>query len=283
MPESLSAETREMCLGAGIVPLQGQRQALEALALAAAVGEAWATGAPVGLRVPHFPRNASAKLAHEDGGWAASAQTLSEHEGKLALVEFGVRIPRSTLASPRDAAAAAASIGFPVVMKATSGALEHKSEVGGVIINIRNFGEAIVAADRLARLSDSLLVEEMITDGVAEILIGMTADPQFGQVLVLGAGGVLTELLRDTVTLLPPFTAGVIEAAMKTLSVNKLLTGFRGRPPADVPALVEAALACTRYAEAHVDSLLELDVNPVIVRPAGHGAMAVDALIRLIK
>jgi acetyl-CoA synthetase len=267
LPESLDAATREMCLAAGVVPLQGQRQALEALDLAAAVGEAWANGARVELRKSHDT--------------PTSARTLTEPEGKAALAAFDIRVPQSKVVKPGDAAAAAEVIGFPVVMKAASASLEHKSDVGGVVINIRTRAEAAAAANRLARLSDTLLVEEMIADGVAEILIGMTVDPQFGQVLVLGAGGVLTELLRDTVSLLPPFSAPAIESALKRLKVGKLLTGYRGRPPADVAALVETALACTRYAEANVDTLLELDINPVIVRPVGRGAVAVDALIRI--
>jgi acetate---CoA ligase (ADP-forming) len=126
-----------------------------------------------------------------------------------------------------------------------------------------------------------LLVEEMIADGVAEMLVGMTVDPQFGQVLVIGAGGVLTEVLRDSVSLLPPFTAESIEAALSRLKVSKLLAGFRGKPAGDIPALVATVLACARYAEANLNTLLELDINPVIVRPAGLGAVAVDALIRL--
>jgi acetyl-CoA synthetase len=270
LPESLSAETREMCLAAGVVPLQGQRQALEALTLAAGVGEVWAAGAHVEIRSP-APR-----------ARATTGRALAEHEGKAALATFGVRIPRSTVARTQDAAEAAQAIGFPVVIKAASASLEHKSEVGGVVLNIRTTAEAAAAAQTLARLSDTLLVEEMITDGVAEILIGMTVDPQFGQVLVIGAGGVLTELLRDTATLLPPFTAHAIEGALKRLTVGKLLTGFRGRPPGDIQALVQTALACARYAEANANVLLELDINPVIVRPVGRGAVAVDALIRLI-
>jgi hypothetical protein len=99
--------------------------------------------------------------------------------------------------------------------------------------------------------------------------------------MVLGAGGVLTELLRDTVTLLPPFSRTAIEGALQRLTVWKLLTGYRGKPPGDVSALVEAALACARYAEANVNTLVELDINPVIVRPESQGAVAVDALIRL--
>jgi acetyl-CoA synthetase len=270
LPESLDAKTREMCLAAGVVPLQGQRQALEALDLAASVGEAWANGGVVALT-----RSASAPDT------SARTRSLTEPEGKAALAAFGVRIPHSRVVNAHDAPAAAEAVGFPVVMKAASASLEHKSDVGGVVINIRTPAEAKAAADRLARLSDTLLVEEMISDGVAEILVGMTVDPQFGQVLVLGAGGVLTELLRDTVSLLPPFTASAIESALKKLQVGKLLTGYRGRPPADIAALVETALACTRYAEANADKLQEIDINPVIVRPAGRGAVAVDALIRI--
>ena len=271
LPESLDAKTREMCLAAGVVPLQGQRQALEALDLAASVGEAWASGARVELRTPAADHDRSAR-----------ARTLSEPEGKAALAAFGVRVPQSRVVKAHDAATAAEAIGFPVVMKAASASLEHKSDVGGVVINIRTRAEATAAADRLARLSDTLLVEEMVADGVAEVLIGMTVDPQFGQVLVLGAGGVLTELLRDTVSLLPPFTAPAIKSALMRLKVSKLLTGYRGRPPGDIAALVETALACTRYAAANVDKLLEFDINPVIVRPAGRGAVAVDALIRMV-
>ncbi len=123
----------------------------------------------------------------------------------------------------------------------------------------------------------------MIADGVAEILVGVMVDAQFGQVLLLGAGGITTELWHDTVTLLPPFTAQSIEAGLKRLTVWKLLAGFRGKPAGDVAALVEAALAVTRYAADHLETLSELDVNPIIVRPAGRGAVAVDTLIRLAE
>jgi hypothetical protein len=151
-----------------------------------------------------------------------------------------------------------------------------------VIVDVRTAAEAAAAAQRLAILSDSILVEEMVRDGVAEVLIGVSVDPQFGQVLVLGAGGVLTELLQDSASLLPPFTPAAIEAALMRLGIGKLLGGFRGRPPGDVAALVATAVACARYGEANVDRLVDLDVNPVIVRPQGRGAVAVDALIRLL-
>lgn len=267
LPESLSPATREVCLAAGIVPLQGQREALEALDLAGAVGETWARGAEVQLRIP---RNAR-------GG----VRALPEYEGKSALAAFGVPVPRSAVVAVAEASAAATTLGFPVVIKAAGAALEHKSEVGGVILNLHTAQDAAAAAQQLSRLSGTLLVEEMVTDGIAEILVGISVDPQFGQLLVLGAGGVLTELLRDSVNLLPPFTAATIEAAIQRLRVAHLLNGFRGRPAADIPALVDAVLACTRYAAAHMEELAELDLNPVIVRPRGRGAVAVDALIRL--
>jgi acetyl-CoA synthetase len=270
LPESLPRATRESCLAAGIVPLQGQREALEALDLAGAVGETWLRAAtPVELRMPR--------------AIGAAVRTLTEHEGKSALAAFGVPVPRGRLVSAHDAADAARQLGFPVVIKATGDALAHKSDVGAVALNVRSAAEAAAAAQRLAGLSATLLVEEMVTDGVAEILVGITVDPQFGQLLVLGAGGVLTELLHDSVSLLPPFNAGSIEAALRRLRVGALLAGYRGRPTADVTALIQTVLACTRYAAENLERLVELDMNPVIVRPAGSGAVAVDALIRLVE
>jgi acyl-CoA synthetase (NDP forming) len=270
LPESLPSATREQCFADGIVPLQGQREALEALDLAGRVGETWASGrAPLQLRVPRELRGA--------------ARTLPEQEAKSALAGFGVTVPRGRVVSAREAAGAADELGFPVVIKALGATLEHKSEVGGVVLDVGSAAGAAAAAQRLSSLSATLLVEEMVTDGVAEILVGITVDPQFGQLLVLGAGGVLAEVLRDSVSLLPPFSAPCIEAALRTLRVWPLLSGYRGRPAADVAALIATILACTRYAAANLERLVELDMNPVIVRPVGRGAVAVDALIRLVE
>jgi acetyl-CoA synthetase len=209
------------------------------------------------------------------------ARTLSEAEGKAALATFGVRIPRGRVVAAAAAAETADEMGFPVVIKAVGSHLEHKTEVGGVVLNVRSAAEAAAAAARLAQLSDRLLVEEMTTDGVAEILVGLIVDPQFGQVLVIGAGGILAELVSNSVSLLPPWTADTIRAGLATLSVTKLLGGYRGRPAGDVDALVEAILGIGRYACTNMNSLIEIDVNPIIVRPQGKGVMAVDTMIRL--
>ncbi|HUX72566.1 MAG TPA: acetate--CoA ligase family protein [Steroidobacteraceae bacterium] len=270
LPETMGARIRRLCLQGHVVPLQGQREALQACAAASAVGEAWGNGTGPRLHLPR-PRGAP----------AARIRNLSEYEGKAALATFGVPTPRGALTTPSAAAAAAAALGFPVVLKAVGAHLTHKTEVGGVALNLRSEGEVAAAALRLAAVSQSLLVEEMISDGVAELLVGMIVDAQFGQVLVLGSGGVFTELLADTVNLLPPWTAASIENGIRRLRAARQLGGFRGQPAGDIGALLAAVQGVARFASAHRDDCVEIDVNPLIVRPAGCGALAVDAVIRL--
>jgi acetyl-CoA synthetase len=252
--------------------MQGQREALEALSLAGGVGESW--------RLNLFPM---LQLPSGSAGALGSVQTLGEADGKRALAAYGVRVPRGRVVPAAAVAETAAEIGFPVVLKAVGTDLEHKTEVGGVVLNVRGVAEAKAAGERLAVLSNTLLVEEMVTDGVAEILIGVIVDPQFGQVLVLGAGGVLTELLADSVTLLPPWTRDSTIAGLNRLRAAPLLKGYRGKPAGDIAALVDTILGVARYASANLAEVVEIDVNPVIVRPLGLGVVAVDTLIRLNK
>jgi len=218
-----------------------------------------------------------------DAAAAQPIETIGEQQGKTELAAFGLTIPRGKIVPAHAAAEAAAELGFPVVIKAAAANLEHKTEAGGVALNIRSAAEAAAAAERLAKLSPMLLVEEMFTDGVAEILIGIINDPQFGQVLVLGAGGVFTEIMADSVSLLPPWSRDAIAAGLRRLTIAKLFGGYRGKPAADVDALIEAVLSVARYAAANVSRLVELDVNPIIVRPAGRGAVAVDTMMRMKK
>ncbi len=270
LPETLGQRVRRRCLDAGVIPLQGQRESLEALSLAGSVGEAWHRGSTVALHTP------------AGGGSAAPVTyTLGEHEAKAALAALDVCVPRSAVGPPGAVRHLLAGLDFPVAIKAVGRHIEHKSELGGVILDVRDHLDAVAAAARLAGLSDLVLVEEMITDGVAEILVGVIVDAQFGLVLVLGAGGVFTELVGDSVSLLPPWDRTSIGAALAGLSTARLLAGHRGKPPGDVEALISVALAVARYAVQHLDAVIEIDVNPVIVRPAGAGAVAVDAMIRL--
>jgi acyl-CoA synthetase (NDP forming) len=282
LPETISARIRERCLAGGVIPLQGQREALEALSLAGAVGATWGIGRGATARVELqlAARNPADDPASNLGANLA-VHTLTEVAGKSALAAFGVRIPRGLVVRPPEVSDAAAKIGFPVVVKAVAAHLEHKSEVGGVILNVRSTADAAAAGTRLASLSETLLVEEMTTDGVAEVLIGVIVDAQFGQVLVIGTGGVLTELLSDSVSLLPPWTRESIAAGLARLKFAALLRGYRGKPMGDVDALLDAVLGVARYATAMRETLVEIDVNPVIVRPLGQGVVAVDAMIRL--
>jgi acyl-CoA synthetase (NDP forming) len=268
LPETLGEQVRQRCLAGGVAPLQGQRDALDALSLAGSVGQRWQSDTAVALQKPTAPA-------------ARAVCTLTEYEGKQALNAFGVSVPRGELAPSDRAAELAAALGFPVVMKASAAHLSHKSEAGGVALDIRNAADARAAAGRLAGLASTLLVEEMLTDAVAEVLVGVVLDPQFGQVLVLGSGGIFTEILDDSVSLLPPWSAASIRSGLRQLAVAKLLNGFRGKPRGDTEALVDLVLGVARYATHHLESLLELDVNPVMVRPNGLGAVAVDTLIRM--
>jgi acetyl-CoA synthetase len=269
LPETMPERVRTLCLRSGVVPLQGLREGLEALDRAGAIGENWRDGAVVQLSRPRTARG--------------PVCTLSEFEAKAALAAYGVPVPQSRRVAVNQAVATAASIGYPIVMKADVEALAHKSDIGGVLLNIRTPAEASAAATQLGQLSSTVLVDQMIVDGVAEILVGAVVDTHFGLTLVLGAGGVLTELLTDNVSLLPPYTRETILKALQRLRVYRLLEGYRGKPAGDVPALLDAILAVARYAQDQLAVLVELDVNPIIVRPVGAGVAAVDALIRLSK
>jgi acetyl-CoA synthetase len=267
LPETMGPAVRQRCLAGGVAPLQGLREALEAMALAAAVSHRQAGS--VQLQLPAAGRQALA------------AQSLSEHAGKRALEAAGVSIPRGHLVKASEAAAAAGQLRFPVVLKVSAADIEHKTEAGGVALNLRSAAEVEVAAARLSRLSEMLLVEEMVTDTIAEVLVGVVLDAQFGQVLVLGSGGIFTEVLSDTVNLLPPWNESAVRAAVLTLKASRLIAGYRGKPRGDLDALVQLVLGVARYASGQLERLLELDVNPVLVRPQGMGALAVDAVIRL--
>ena len=133
----------------------------------------------------------------------------------------------------------------------------------------------------MADLCDHFLVEQMAEDVVAELIVGIGRDPQFGLFLTIGAGGIFVELLRQVEQLLLPTDQGEIERALRRLPLFAVLGGFRGRVACDLPALVTAILAIARFAGNHVSSIEELDVNPLLALP--NGVVAVDAMIKLRK
>jgi acetate---CoA ligase (ADP-forming) len=148
-----------------------------------------------------------------------------------------------------------------------------------VRLNLGNAHEVRAAAGALSRLGSGLYVEQMVTGVVAELIVGITDDPQFGPALTIGSGGVLVELLQDTQTLLLPATRGEIEAALRKLRMFPLLDGYRGRARGDVAAAIEAIAGIADFAVANKDSIAELDINPLLVRASGKGVGIADALI----
>ena len=119
----------------------------------------------------------------------------------------------------------------------------------------------------------------MVQNAVAEVIVGIKRDEQFGPALVIGSGGILVELVADSVSLLLPTNREAVQNAVLGLSVARLLKGFRGSPRGDMAALVDSIIAVATYAEANWQDVLELDVNPLMVLPEGEGVVAVDALI----
>ena len=294
MPEAYAQEL----MAQGVVPFMGIDQALTAIEMAAFIGRA--TGepfAPLGL-----PRPASVSAQRGEGEGPPLAPhpaaaphpnplpvkdgergfALSEWEAKQALGRFGLALPGGRLVTGAiEARAAFAAIGGPVVVKACSRTLLHKTEAGAVRLNVRSADETSAAVEAMSALANEFIVERMIGDTVAELIIGIKRDPQVELVLVVGSGGILVELIGDARTLLFPVSAGAAERAVRSLKAAKLMLGFRGKPKGDIAAAVAALLAVARYAEANADTLLELDINPLIVRPEGMGAVAVDALVRI--
>jgi acetyltransferase len=210
---------------------------------------------------------------------ALTPETLED-----TLARYGISVPRSAVAkSAADAARAARRIGFPVALKIVSGAISHKTEAGGVLLGLNSPAEVTAAARTLAARArkhkrgariDGFLVQEMV-DGV-EAILGARNDPLYGPLLVVGSGGVLVELARDAALRLLPLAAGDVRAMIADLKLKTLLKGFRGKPPADEAALVKAAVGLSRFFLDHRDRLADIEINPIIVRPKGKGAVAVD-------
>ncbi|HEX6705606.1 MAG TPA: acetate--CoA ligase family protein [Albitalea sp.] len=266
LPEGLPEAAALRLLEAGVAPMHGLAHAMEAVAASAAIGAARARRDRLLPVESPLPAEGEARL-------------LDEWTSKQALAAFGVPVPRGESAVLAEAVDCADAIGYPVVVKAVSADIAHKTEAGAVHLNLKSADEVRNAVRRLGGLSDRVLVEAMQADVVAEVIVGVQRDPQFGLALTVGAGGVLVELLQDAATLLLPVTRDDIRAALRALRIWPLLEGHRGRPGGDMEALLDAIEAIASFARHHADRLRELDVNPLLVLP--RGVVAVDALIRM--
>lgn len=267
LPETACEETGRRLLAAGIAPMQGIADCIRALAAAAHIGVAQRT-AHSALPLDPVPR-------HSGPG---ESELLDESAGKRELAAYGTPVPQGAEATAEDAPAVARRLGYPLVAKALAPSLAHKSEAGGVHLGITDDTALREAVAAMSGIADRFLIEELVPDAVAELLVGIHRDPRFGPALTLGAGGVLVELMRDTTTLLLPATREQIRSALAELRVWPVLTGYRGRAAGDLDAVVEAVHAIAAYVRDH-DEVTELDVNPLLVLPEGHGAVAADVLM----
>jgi acyl-CoA synthetase (NDP forming) len=224
---------------------------------------------------------------------ALPASAPNEIEAKRLLAAAGIPVVPERLvsgtdaASAEEAAAAAEALGYPVVLKIVSPDILHKSEMGGVLIGLDSAeavraGHATLLERARAHAPDAriegVLVAPLVRGGV-EVILGVKRDPVFGPVVMCGLGGILVEVLKDVALRIAPFGEAEAHAMLRELRGYPVLEGVRGQPPADVPALARALALLSAFAHHHRDTLESLDINPLLVLPAGQGAVAVDALL----
>ena len=268
MPELLPPHIASWLMARGIAPLRGFDAGLTAIAAAYQASQL-SDYSPVGL-------------APIDG----DMENLSEIDAKRLLADQGVAVPEGILATSLDDALLFGQ-DRKLVMKITTAA--HKTEEDGVRLNIKG-DDAIKAAWQDLAPSGPVLIEDMIDDGIAEVIIGVARDPLLGLHLVIGLGGILAELTRDTALVMMPASRADLSEAIDSTMVAALLAGYRGKPKGDRGSLIDLIMAVQDFALAHQDRLAEMDINPVMVRPENQdskdqhqGAVAVDALIRWAK
>lgn len=264
LPECLPEVRCKELIAAGVIPLLGVDDALSAVEAAAFLGSRKPRPVLTPTRVGGNP------------------QALDEIDTKAMLGEFGVPIPLHCECSDGgDAVELWHNARSPIVMKAVSEALVHKTEAGGVVLGLDSEEDIFDAYQKLSRIGSRVLAEVMVQDGVAEFIIGASRDPVVGLHLIIGMGGVMAEVFRSSRTLLLPTDGEQIRRAIDSLQFAPMLRGWRGQPAANLDALVEVVLKVQDFVLAHRETLHELDINPVIV--GSSGACAVDGMIWLTK
>lgn len=257
-PEGLPESIARDLIAQDVVPLNGLTEAIEALAAAAFIGRARVR--PVAVLRPLMPRE---------------VVRLDEADAKHVLAAKGVPVPRHWRGPAEDAAKGAASLGFPVVVKGEG--FVHKTEAGAVVLDLRDSSSVTRAVTTMR--CETILVEEMIDRSVAELLVGVVLDPAHGYVLTLAAGGVLTELLKDRVSMLIPAGMAEVDEALDQLRIGPVLRGYRGGAPARRSAILDAIQAVQTYVIDNHGRVSEIEINPLIC--TADRAVAADAVITL--
>jgi len=254
LPELMPEDVAQRLMAGGIIPLGGIAEALAATVAAQ-------------IRTP---QNGDLIVPTDVQG----AETLSESEAKQALAGAGVTVPRHWTGDLAALSEQADTNTGPFVLKSTG--LAHKSESGGVALNL--IGAKAVLRAGAGMTGDSFLLEEMITDPIAELIVGVVKDPAHGFVITIGAGGIFAEVLQDTASLMIPTDRTMIKQSLTRLKVTRMLDGYRNRPKGNIDAVLDAIDAIQAYILANLDTIGEVEVNPLIVTQTR--AVAADALIR---
>ena len=272
LPESLPEKIATDLVGMGVAPLCGIRQALDAAQAASQIGAAW--------RRPLFEKALPGPGSHLE----QPVENLDEAHAKSEIESFGVGVPRGERVASIDALKnAAESLTYPLVLKACDAALLHKSDAGAVMVGIEDFDGLVAGAETLFSRYPSLLVEEMITDTVCELIVGVRQDPVIGPWMMIGGGGIYAELLGDTRVTLLPARDDEFETMINSLKIHPLLNGYRGSEAGDVSALLATLQSVSDFVMKRRESLVELEINPLLVRPKGKGVCAVDAVLQYAR
>lgn len=252
----------------GVAMLAGIDNGVAGIRAAVDVGAAWS-------QPPSLPL-----IAKLDQDLDGPILVLDEAGSKELLSGWGITVPSGRVVqSAEDAVAVANELGFPIVVKALG--VVHKTDVGGVRLNLNSSEEVSTVVQELSSLSRSFLIEKMVTGVVAELIVGVARDQHFGPYLLVGGGGILVEVLKDTQSILLPTSKEYILQALGKLKCAPLLNGFRGAAPADLNATADAIMAVADIVVKNPSSILELDINPLMILAKGKGVVAADALIRL--
>ena len=211
---------------------------------------------------------------------SAKISTLTEFEGKKLLKKYGIPVPDGKIiTSTSEALMAAEKIHYPITLKVSDVELAHKTELGAVMLNINDPLALEKACQDLFKIGSSLLIEKMVQDSVAELIVGVGLDPIFGKYIIIGSGGILVELFQESIPLLFPVNREDVSLALSKLKVFPLINGYRGNPEGDVEMIIDCVMATVKLvSENDID---ELDINPLLVLKRGSGVIAVDTLIKL--
>ncbi len=283
--ENIDPESRQRMVDRGVTPLQGVDRGLDALA------NAWWLNRKRNQLLARYGKEKLFCLARAYSNPPLNeTYVLNEWRSKEMLKRSAIPIPSSVLIADRETREtinAIRDLRFPLVVKAVSALLPHKTEVGAVKLNLQNQQAVIqsmediqssISGSNPSLTVDGYLVEEMISDVIAELVVGIRYDHQFGLVLVIGSGGILVELIKDTQTLLLPTTTRRIQSALEKLMIFPLLKGYRGKPGVNKQKVVETILHVTELAVSQAGSIVELEINPLIITT--DSVYAADALIR---